>query len=304
MKDFRQSAQHVNYLKETGWLVEKLGGSFVFIRRLPLIPVSVLKIQRPEKLPDFSKIDQLARKHRAISVTIEPTNRNQVPMKSRIPPALPRVLGTTGIGEVGRLKIRNYGYKLSKSPYLPTKTIQLDLAQSQESLLAQMKKDARYSLRKIGCRSNCFEAKNEKEIERFYRAWRRAVGWRKLIPSLKNIKILKKSFGQNAFFLAFKKEEIVAGTIILIAQETAYYYYAFTNPEGRKLLAQSGLVWEAIKKAKKKGCLIFDFEGIFDSRFPVKSWRGFSHFKKSFGGKEVDYPGCFKKNWLSSRRRR
>jgi lipid II:glycine glycyltransferase (peptidoglycan interpeptide bridge formation enzyme) len=55
------------------------------------------------------------------------------------------------------------------------------------------------------------------------------------------------------------------------------------------------LVWEAIKRAKKMGCRTFDFEGIDDPRFPIRAWRGFSHFKKSFGGKEIDYPGCFKK---------
>ena len=88
----------------------------------------------------------------------------------------------------------------------------------------------------------------------------------------------------------------IAGTIVLIAGRVAYYYYAFTAKEGRKTLAQYGLVWEAIRKAKKRGCRIFDFEGIYDKRFPMKPWHGFSHFKKSFSGKEVDYPGCWKKS--------
>jgi len=134
-----------------------------------------------------------------------------------------------------------------------------------------------------------------------------------IIPSFKNIRALKKSFGRDALFLAStvsdlpanrkqKKREVVAGTIILIADspdkkadKTAYYYYAFTSKKGRKLLAQYELVWEAIKLAKKRGCKTFDLEGIYDPRFPVKSWCGFSHFKKSFGGKEINYPGCFRK---------
>jgi lipid II:glycine glycyltransferase (peptidoglycan interpeptide bridge formation enzyme) len=41
------------------------------------------------------------------------------------------------------------------------------------------------------------------------------------------------------------------------------------------------------------GCKIFDFEGIYDSRFPIKSWLGFTHFKKQFGGNEIAYPGCY-----------
>jgi len=49
------------------------------------------------------------------------------------------------------------------------------------------------------------------------------------------------------------------------------------------------------KLAKKMGCKIFDFEGIYDDRFPLKSWLGFSRFKKSFGGLEVEYPGAYSK---------
>lgn len=50
--------------------------------------------------------------------------------------------------------------------------------------------------------------------------------------------------------------------------------------------------------AKKRGCKIFDFEGIYDERFPNKSWLGFTHFKKSFGGYEVSYPGTYTKTRL------
>ena len=43
------------------------------------------------------------------------------------------------------------------------------------------------------------------------------------------------------------------------------------------------------------GAKILDFEGIFDERFPNKKWKGFTHFKKSFAGYEVEYPGAFSK---------
>jgi lipid II:glycine glycyltransferase (peptidoglycan interpeptide bridge formation enzyme) len=58
------------------------------------------------------------------------------------------------------------------------------------------------------------------------------------------------------------------------------------------------MVWYGILWGKKRGAKMFDFEGIYDSRFPNKSWLGFTHFKKSFGGKEVEYPGCFVKTKL------
>ena len=49
------------------------------------------------------------------------------------------------------------------------------------------------------------------------------------------------------------------------------------------------LVWEAFKLAKKRGCQIFDFEGIYDERFPKAgtAWKGFTKFKEGFGGEKV-----------------
>ncbi len=76
----------------------------------------------------------------------------------------------------------------------------------------------------------------------------------------------------------------------------AYYWQAFTGTFGRKNQTQYKIVWEGVLWAKKKGVKVFDFEGIYDERFPNKSWRGFTHFKKSFGGYEVEYPGAFVKN--------
>jgi lipid II:glycine glycyltransferase (peptidoglycan interpeptide bridge formation enzyme) len=65
--------------------------------------------------------------------------------------------------------------------------------------------------------------------------------------------------------------------------------------EGRSTLSQYTLLWNGILWAKKNGYKIFDFEGIFDPRFPDKNWKGFTHFKRSFGGEEVIYPGCYTK---------
>jgi lipid II:glycine glycyltransferase (peptidoglycan interpeptide bridge formation enzyme) len=89
-----------------------------------------------------------------------------------------------------------------------------------------------------------------------------------------------------------------SGAIFIVADNMGYYWQAFTNKQGRQSLAQYKIVWEGILWAKKRGARVFDFEGIFDERFPNKSWQGFTHFKKSFGEDEVNYPGCFVKNLL------
>jgi len=89
-----------------------------------------------------------------------------------------------------------------------------------------------------------------------------------------------------------------AGAIFLSGDGIGYYWQAFTNREGREKHEQYNIVWEGILRVKKIGARIFDFEGIYDERFPNKSWLGFTHFKKSFGGYEVIHPGTFVKWFL------
>ena len=75
--------------------------------------------------------------------------------------------------------------------------------------------------------------------------------------------------------------------------------YAASTTNGKQLFVPTMLVWEAIKLGKKLGKKYFDFEGIYDERFPLKAWKGFTRFKQSFGGKEVVFPGTLRKLFIN-----
>jgi len=264
MTDLRQSPQYGQYMEKIGWKVEKVSGCQIFIKKLPLIG-SFIKVQRPEKIP-FSKIEKIAKKHRAFCIKIEPNlNTNY------------------------QLLITN-NYLPDKSPYAPPKTLQIDLTLSAKQILAQMKKDGRYGIRRA--EKEKMRVLGSVDIKTFHQAWKKFNYRRLWIPSLKWLKALKDSFKGDFFQLVMKPP--LAGVILLKHDKIMYYYYAFSSKEGQKLFTPYFLVWEGIRLAKKQGCQIFDFEGIEDPRYKsTKSWKGFSHFKKSFGGKEVEYPGSF-----------
>ena len=267
MQDLRQSLQYGEYMRKIGWQVEQLDGCQIFIKKIPLI-CSFIKIQRPEKIP-FLKIEKIAKKYRAFCVKIEPRNHGDTE------------------------KLKKHGYKKDNSPYAPPKTLQIGLTLSEKQILAQMKKDGRYSIRKA--EKEEIEILRNGDIEEFHQAWKKHNHRRLWIPLLKWLQALKDSF-KNDFFQLIINDPPLAGVILLKHNEIMYYYYAFSSKEGQKLFAPYLLVWEGIKLAKKQGCQIFDFEGIEDPRYKsTKSWRGFSHFKKSFGGKEIEYPGSFSK---------
>lgn len=278
MIDIRQTTQYAYYLSKIGWEVERIGGINYFIKKLPLIG-SIIKIQRPEVI-SYKVIKLLSEKHGAFQVIIEPK------------------LHTTSY-QLRQLK--NYGFKLSNSPYLPTKTLQLDLTQSEKTLFKQLKKDCRSAIQKN--HYSRFKIHDSQDIKEFRDTWKKAVGWSRHVPLLSHLVALKKSFGNNCclYHCNCTSTVIQSGAIFLKAGNTAYYWQAFTNKEGRKSLVQYKIVWEGILWAKKKGAKIFDFEGIYDARFPNKSWLGFTHFKKSFGGYEVEYPGTYTKLCIISK---
>lgn len=281
MTDIRQSVYYANYLKRGGWIVERIKNVNYFIRKLPLIG-SVLKIQRPEKI-DFDTIDKLCRKYRVFQVVVEPNL-------------------AAANGAFDHTLLLHQGFKLSKSPYLPTKTLQVDLTPSREKIYANFTKDCKYNIRR-GEEIKIKSYSTPNEIKTWREAWKNSVKFTRFVPSEKSLINLRKSFpDNNSLFLASHNisGRIIGGALFTRSlHDVAYYWYGFTNSEGRTSLSQYSLLYQGILWAKKMGCKVFDFEGIFDERFPNKSWLGFTHFKKSFGGKEILYPGTFIKNLVS-----
>lgn len=278
--DIRQSTGYAKYLKSQGWIVERKNGINYFLKKVPILGY-ILKIQRPKKI-DYQYIDVLVAKYKPYLVSIEPNNNKDLD-----------------------LLISN-AYKLSTSPFLPTKTLQIDLTKSVQKITADFKKETkRQILRGSKLKSKIYSTPNE--IELFQKAWRNSVNFSRNVATVDQLINLQTSFGlNNTLFLASHNiiNEIIGGAVFTISRErndtVCYYWHAFTNKKGRCSLSQYSLVQKGLLWAKKMGCKVFDFEGIYDDRFPKKDWLGFSHFKKSFGGYEVPYPGCYTKYILKN----
>jgi len=262
--DLRQSPEYAHYLELLGWQVEKINNCQIFIRQFPLIG-SIVKIQRPENLSSIGELFAVIKRYRAFQITIEPLQR-----------------------------VSKYGFKKSKSPYLPTKTIQIDLTQSEEKIFANFSSAKRRAIRKAI--KNKVTIKQGKEIEGLIALKNTQNGFLgRFLRIDKQFKALWQAFWPKKAILllaysTFSACVPSAGLLLLFHDKIAYYYQAASTNQGNQLAAPSLLVWEALKIAKKKRCKIFDFEGIYDSRFPQKDWHGFTKFKMGFGGEEIAYP--------------
>lgn len=263
MLDIRQTRTYAKYLRRRGWNVKEINHVNIFIKRLPFIG-SFIKIQRP-KVINYEKIKKLAKKQDASQIAIEPKN------------------------DLDAKHVESLGFKKSKSPYLPTKTVLLDLTQSKQQILDDFRKETKRLVEKTAR----LEIKEEENIKKFRNVWKKETSLKRYVPSLDSLKNLKGVFKTEALFLI--SEDSSAGAIFLKSNGMAYYWQAFAGGVARKNKSQYQIVWKGIVWAKERGSKIFDFEGIYDERFPNEKWKGFSFFKKGFGGEEKLYPGAFKK---------
>ncbi len=95
-----------------------------------------------------------------------------------------------------------------------------------------------------------------------------------------------------------KKDKIIAASLFFDYEDTRFYMQSAADSDYKKLPGTVALLTTAIFDAKEKGLKKFDFWGIAPTdgsgNIPKgHPWAGFTKFKQSFGGYEVDYCGTY-----------
>jgi len=208
----------------------------------------------------------------------------------RIAPLLPKT-------EENIEKFKNLGFKESPmhaSAY--EATLRLDLAPSEEELLAAMRKTTRYLIRQAGQNPQIELVKSNKieDVETYQKLNERVAGHQKFTPfSLEFVKNQFEVFSQEngaLLFLVRYKGEVIAAALVVFWSGIGFYHQAALDPKYHKVPAAYLLQWEAIREAKRRGCHAYDFWGYVDPKeHPQHPWAGPSLFKMGFGGKAYQY---------------
>lgn len=167
-------------------------------------------------------------------------------------------------------------------------TLILDIAKSEEEILADMKPKTRYNIKLARKKSvKVFCSKENQYFENFWRLAQETTKRDKFRSHPKEYyqKMLELPFAE--LFLAEYQDKIIAANIAIFFGKRAIYLHGFSSDEYRNAMAPYLLQWEAIKEAKKRGVIEYDFWGI------GKKWPGFTRFKKGFGGEEINYMGAY-----------
>jgi len=275
LQDIRQTPEYAGFMENIGWkvILFKQSNIQVFIKKLPFLPLSVIKALRYQSPIDHKKLKQLQKKHWVFLTKLEPF-------------------------EIERANNDQIYFKLFKKtgfPLTPTKTIWINLAKKEVQLLKEMKSKTRYNLKKA--QKNNLKVKiipvnkiTEQQLKDFYQLWSKNKPHDFVFkPSYYELKSLVDGFGSKCFFVFCSQQtktssQLSASCLILTSKNMAFYWHNCSTKEGKKYFAPTLCVWEAIKESKKRKLDIFDFEGVWDERYPKlnKGWKGFTRFKKGF----------------------
>lgn len=99
--------------------------------------------------------------------------------------------------------------------------------------------------------------------------------------------------GAMQIFIADVQGKPAASSLVFEDSTTRYYAHAASHAQYRKLTPGTPLVSYMIFDAKNAGKKTFDFYGIAPPNQPNHRWAGFTKFKKSFGGQEIDQHGTW-----------
>ena len=319
LTDVRQTKEYAGFMQKIGWQAvclhpspkEKKPGlpaicspaecgtkdrpgfpkhTYIYIKKLPLLPFSVVKILRSKKSINLDKL----KKYKPLFIKIQVfaiSDKNTSEVSQLTPPR----------------------WRIDSSPLLPTKTIWLDLTKSEKQLLSEIKKNTRYSIKsaqrkKLRIKIIGGNKITNEQLFAFYNLWKKNKPFNWLFkPNFDELQHLVESFKDKCFFVFIQHRcsnpgvaefgnpgvdaQLLAGALILCSSNMSFYWVGCSSRQGKAIFAPTLCLWQAIKESKKRGLKIFDFEGIWDKRYPNinKGWKGFSHFKKGFGGKKIKF---------------
>lgn len=220
----------------------------------------------------FKKIAEIAKKERCVFVRVRPQLINT--------PANLQTLADLGI-------------KKSPMHLAAEHTVIIDLGKSEDELLADMRRQTRYEVRRAAKQGITVEKMQGEEIFKEFHKVQAETAKRQgfVPPNLKTLMAEREAFGNNIAIYVAKTSEgspIAYGMIIKDGKEGDYYEAASTDLN-RKMPGAYALLWQVMKDLKAEGYERFNLWGIAPTGQPNHRYAGVTTFKTGFGGEVVEY---------------
>ena len=185
------------------------------------------------------------------------------------------------------------GLKKSPMHLAAEHTVMVDLKCSEEEMLARMRRQTRYEVRRAGKLGITVEKSNSEELFKEFHKVQVETAKRQgfIPPNLKTLLAEKEAFKDQIWIYVARtteKKPIAYGLIIGNGREADYYEAASTDLN-HKLPGAYALLWQAMRDLKALGYERFNLWGIAPAGQPNHRYAGVTTFKTGFGGEVIEY---------------
>ncbi len=192
----------------------------------------------------------------------------------------------------------------------------LDLTKPEAELLAGMRRQTRYEVRRADKQGIVVSWRSDIKAIKEFVAMQAGTAKRQgfVPPSGRFLEAELAAFGDKLrIYRAEKGGQVLNLAVVIMYGQEAEYHEAASTPASRGLAGAYALQWRAIRDAKAGGLTRYNFWGIAYTDNPKHRYAGVTTFKRGFGGDDVAYvpahdlivqPGRYLKNWLIETARR
>lgn len=254
-------------------------------------------------------LQSFAKRQEAIFLKMDP----DVVLGTGVPSGENDVVDHNGQAVMSMLKRRRWKYSSDQIQF--RNTVFIDLTPSAEEMLARMKQKTRYNIRLAEKKNAMLRVGTQEDLPMLYRMYAetsvrdgfviREEGYYKTVWEMfmrSNAEGLEDSQVSTLPrthipicepLIAEVNDEPVAAIFVFYFAGRAYYVYGMSRDLHREKMPSYLLQWEAMKRAKAKGCTVYDLWGAPEVFDDSDSLWGVYRFKEGLGGQVVRTLGAW-----------
>ena len=196
-------------------------------------------------------------------------------------------------------ELKRKAWRFSSDQIQFKNTVLMDLSASEEDMLARMKQKTRYNIRLAERRGLTVRPGTMDDLPVLYKMYAETSmrdGF--VIRNEGYYQTVWETFMQSDEpsaepLIAEVNGEVVAAVFVFYFSGRAYYVYGMSREAHREKMPNYLLQWEAMKRAKARGCLVYDLWGAPDDFNQNDSMWGVFRFKEGLGGQVVRTLGAW-----------
>jgi lipid II:glycine glycyltransferase (peptidoglycan interpeptide bridge formation enzyme) len=190
------------------------------------------------------------------------------------------------------------GFKSAPRHLYAENTVILDLAKTEDELLAGMRKQTRYEIKHLDrfpqLEIECIRSGNNASLaawENFAKLQTELAERQGFVPPSKSeLQNLREAFWDKALlYVAKNAGKVLAYALVIVSGDEADYFEAASAEEAREIPVAYALQWRIIRDMKAEGLHYYNLFGIAPNGAKHHRYAKLTTFKRGFGGEVVNY---------------